>query len=328
MHQPTSTRYEATKMVTTFSARLQSLTTKCIPLLGKRTAEYTDPSPSYKHPKTTATTTTMKRCATTTSSHHISDTNNNISTHSHPTHAQSTANKRRKHKEELQYTAHTIQSALREAGRPPITIFTRRRERALPMGSVNMNLALVVSSKEYDAMESNGSTASNESTTEEDTSDVPEANVYDYTSPYEYASLMQASRTYYTSSSTSNVSGTTTTTASTEEDKTNKSSEYNEDKTSEHSSEGLSSWTPNSSCEDFDEDKKNNSIDNDNRSDGQSSLGAEDSSSSSSSGGGFSSSPSPSLKEENNTEGGATVDAVTEGEKKETDENGAYSVVG
>lgn len=199
------------------------------------------------------------------------------------------SNKRRRQKEELQYTAATIQSAFTNAGRPPMSIMTRnRRERALPMGSVDMECARVITSDEFDEMDDNNdqldgaeeqSQAEAETKTQESSKSYG-TDEYDVSSMYMLSGLIQSTRNYYGFS----CDDTATITAgnsnnhhrqSSNNDETNLTqvySNYNDEKLGQDNSEGLSSWTPSiSSCNDLNEynDKKN--IDNDNRSDGQSS---------------------------------------------------------
>ena len=65
--------------------------------------------------------------------------------HTHNDDADSASNKRRRQNEEFQYTATTIQTALADAGHPPMSIF--------PLGSVDMERARVMTSCEDDCAE-------------------------------------------------------------------------------------------------------------------------------------------------------------------------------
>eukprot|EP00569_Conticribra_weissflogii_P004937 CAMPEP_0171332024 /NCGR_PEP_ID=MMETSP0878-20121228/3108_1 /TAXON_ID=67004 /ORGANISM="Thalassiosira weissflogii, Strain CCMP1336" /LENGTH=315 /DNA_ID=CAMNT_0011832703 /DNA_START=70 /DNA_END=1017 /DNA_ORIENTATION=+ len=278
-------------MVTTFSARLVSLTNKCNSIIGKRKSfdiDSIDINNTQNHQMHNYSA--MKRQGTFDTeprrhhrNHHHSDC---------PDH------KRRKQKEDLQYTAATIQSALQAAGRPPMSILERRRERALPLGCVDMNAAKVIYSSEYDKQKGpffdeeqkeyvTGSSKSAKDASVnaiEDSSNLISQEFASSTNlddvAYEdldYASLIVSTRTYYKnnfrSPPTSNF--TVSNTKVTQSKNVNNDVDKNSD-----SSEGVSSWTPSSHSNDLKIYKKN--IDNDNRSDDVSSVAAEESSSESS----------------------------------------------
>ena len=82
-------------------------------------------------------------------------------THQHHPNDAASSNKRRRQKEELRYAAATIQQSLSDAGhrdaRDMSSILQNRRERALPMGSVDMStVKLVVTSTKFDSEMSGG----------------------------------------------------------------------------------------------------------------------------------------------------------------------------
>lgn len=154
-------------------------------------------------------------------------------------------NRHKRQKQELAYMAATIDQTLEEAGRPTMSLKSVRRERALPTGSVDLSLAQVISASEYDS-----STAADSNKNED------EKDVYYKAFYTSYSSLIQSTRLYYNSSLSESKFAN---------DENEKKSE------SSSSMEGLSSWTPNSSNHDLNDNKD---IDNDNRSD-QSSLDAE-----------------------------------------------------
>lgn len=201
-------------------------------------------------------------------------------TRSHPrgTEEVGPVNRHKRQKQELAYRAATIEEALEEAGRPTISLKSVRRERALPSGSVDLSLAKVVSASEHDA------SSSDAAKTEDDEKDVFYKAFY-----ANYSNLIQSTRHYYNSSAASKFTN----------DENEKKSE------SSSSMEGLSSWTPNSSNHDLNDNKE---IDNDNRSD-QSSLDAEGS-------------ISDSLSDESRTSPQNDV------AKNENETDTAYSVVG
>jgi hypothetical protein len=154
-------------------------------------------------------------------------------------------NRHKRQKQELAYAVATIEEALLEAGRPIMPLKSERRERALPSGSVDLNLSKVVSASEYDA------TSDTDIKTESKDED---KDIYYKAFYSNYSSLIQSTRPYYNHSSSS---------------ESKFANEENEKKSESSSSmEGLSSWTPTSSNQDMNDNKD---IDNDNRSD-QSSL--------------------------------------------------------
>ena len=270
-------------MVTTFSARFQSITNRCAPLLGKRRFDFQLSDISS---------------ATTMSSSDAKEDTATIDRNARDRDDNGCPFKKRR-KQELAFVAANIEAALEQAGRPLISVKNLRRERALPTGTINLDLVKVVHASVYDdgsntSKATNGLTAeklkANESIQVDDQGNTiqNDSDIY-YNAFYtNYAGLMQSTRHYYISLSTD-------------------SKFTNDDKKSESSSstEGLSSFSPNSSNQDLNNSKK---IDNDNRSD--QSLDVDDSSAGSSSS--DSRSPSPETKE-----------------SEEDDENGAaYCVVG
>jgi len=226
------------------------------------------------------------------------------------THDDDTTNnscKRRRQMEELQYSASTIKTALTNAGQSPMSVMGRRRERALPWGSVDMECARVVTSSEFDDEMNSGDLLSAEALVihdrktqddqqaEEEDEEKEDASNDDYgvSSMYMLAGLIQSTRHYYNFSSDDTTTATTPYTSALSTNGTSNNydkqatnhrqvySNYNDEKLREDDSEGFSSWTPSSSsCNEFnDSDKKN--IDDDNRSDGKSSDDGADSISSS-----------------------------------------------
>ena len=235
-------------------------------------------------------------------------------------------------KDEVQYAAATIQSALRDAGQ--LHGLQSRRERALPMAKVDMDLARVMTSKEYDdaeAIEVNEQAKNHREDIKEDTTD-GRVKQQQQQSPNDdddvqrmhmVSGLVRSTRHYYNhaysppgcnpptvSSLPSSRQEETIRTLlrcgygnNNKDDKLLLSGEYN-------NSEGLSSWTPSSMCSDDINDGNCNGnykmmkrrtssrdIDNDNPSDGQSSLdrGSASSTSSSASESSFSMSSMTSL---------------------------------
>ena len=206
-----------------------------------------------------------------------------------------TANKRRRQKEDLRYAAATIQQSLSDAGhhdaRDMSSILQNRRERALPMGSVDMStVKLVVTSTKFDSEMSGGEEClvvdeeeqndiDGQSKADTNSSDVDQEEEYnDVSEMYMLSNLIQSTRQYYSFSSddtkTTQVTASLPTTVS-HVHSTNFTNNHEKSLPRSDSSEGLSSYTPLSSENDLndgdDNDNKKKDIDNDNRSDGQSS---------------------------------------------------------
>lgn len=162
----------------------------------------------------------------------------------------SQASRHKRQKMELAYAAHTIKEALEEAGRPTMSQKAVRRERALPSGSVDLNLVTVITSSDHNY---NESVKANQTTDSSDTTQSKEDEIGTYYKAFysNYSALIQSTRNYYTMAAGS------------------KSLNDENEKKSESSSsmEGLSSWTPTSSNHDINDNKK---IDDDNRSDSSS----------------------------------------------------------
>ncbi|KAL3803516.1 hypothetical protein HJC23_014064 [Cyclotella cryptica] len=247
-------------MVTTFSARFQSIKSRCAPLLGKRRLELQ------------ASDFSTSRMISSNS-----DVSWEISGHRHARDSDDFCPMKRRKKQELTYPTDPTEAVLEKAGRHALPTPPLRRERALPTGSVDLSLVKVVDASEYDKNFNSRNFADNSKDenvkiNDKDATIGSEHDIY-YSAFYaDYASLVQSTRQYYA--------------VSPSESKFN-----NEDKKSESSSSmgGLSSWTPNSSNQDLNDNKK---IDNDNRSD-QSSLDEEESSADSSSSESRSPSPLP-----------------------------------
>ena len=207
------------------------------------------------------------------------------------------SNKRRRQKKdelELQYTSATIQKTLADVGRPIMNITTRdRRERAFQLlGTVNMDGCKVVTSLDIDEYEMNVQALDGDQAT---SSNAGNCDDQDLASMYVIAGLVQSTRQYYSSSliyKAASISGggVGPNSPSCNEDQPTKKQtksmtevstiNLNDERLSEDNSEGLSSWTPSSSS--FNHyDSTIYKIDNDNKSDGQSSYTAVWSSSSS-----------------------------------------------
>lgn len=179
-----------------------------------------------------------------------------------------------------------------------------RRERALPFGSVDMQGVKVVTSAEFDNLdymndneeEQDGDVHQGEAGQhqheEESSGSNYDSEDYDVSSMYMLSGLIQSTRHYYSfvSDDTAATNAEASPSASmiaasdvqfsndrlssqeTSANLTQVYKNYNDEKLSEDNSEGLSSWTP--SCRSYNDlmnenDRKD--IDNDNRSDGQSS---------------------------------------------------------
>ena len=301
-------------MVTTFSARLLSLANRCNPIVGgdkKRKSDavsnFTNSTTADQHQQTAAQPSTNKNNIKMQGGGNHINSYYYASLYTHPNDATSSgnSNKRRRQKEELQYTAATIQSALEDAGRPPMSL-ERRREHALSLlgsgtgsgTSVDMTSATVMTSSEFDEMENNNNndTAALKTDTEDEAQEAETSqdvsfdiigrsrnrsaaaatttalsstsNGYgDVSSMYMLGSLVQSTRQYY-NYTCCDYDTTTVSTPIISNLPTKKKARY--------TYTAPCDWTPTSSyCERLepgsglaDNDKKN--IDNDNRSDGQS----------------------------------------------------------
>ena len=221
--------------------------------------------------------------------------------HQHDSNNGVTANKRRRQKEDLRYAAATIQQSLRDAGHDAhdmSSILQNRRERALPMGSVDMSTVKIVTSAKFDSEMNDGEEClvvdeeeqddnmidgQSRAGTKKSNSDVDQEEEYNtVSSMYMLSSLIQSTRQYYSFSSddtkTTRATGTSSSTSLPPiMNNQNFSNNHEKSLPRSDSSEGLSSWTPLSSENDLnddggvDNDDKKKDIDNDNRSDGQSS---------------------------------------------------------
>ena len=193
--------------------------------------------------------------------------------------ADAASNKRRCQRDEFQYTVATIHKTLADAGRPHMAILSNRRERALPLGSVNMELAKVVSSSEYDRQEAEMATAAQQDKQggdRNDETDLDKDHSSVVSSMYMMANLIQSTRHYYSHSVASDDAAVNSARALSKD----KQSEYNHNygfkkASTEDNSEGFSSWAPSSSYGELTDNNRKN-IDNDNRSDAQSSCGSDD----------------------------------------------------
>ena len=95
--------------------------------------------------------------------------------HTHNDGAASAVDKCRHQKEELRYTAVTIQSALANESRPPMPIFTGRRAYDFLLGSVDVELARVMTLSEFDCNEAE-TAVNGDGKTQEDQQQVEEKN--------------------------------------------------------------------------------------------------------------------------------------------------------
>lgn len=185
-----------------------------------------------------------------------------------------------KSRDELQYIAATIQQALVDTGRPLITnMMCDCREPSLPHSSVDMNGCKLVTSSEFDSCES---TLNAQPDNKEENGDQGnDCDEYNLASMYMMSSLIQSTRHHYESSSnyeaTSKVATISNSNADFPTTKQNKTM-YTKSLTNEQlgednedNSEGLSSWTPSQSSFSHLNYYERKNIDNDNRSDGQSS---------------------------------------------------------
>ena len=210
-------------------------------------------------------------------------------------------NKRRlqnKDELELQYTAATIKEALADAGRPTVNITTRdRREHALQPGTVNMDGCKVMTSLDFDEYEMNAQ-ADELDGYPATRSNAGNCDDQYLASMYVIVGLIQSTPHYYSfpliyNAASQSGNGAGPNSPSCNEDQPTKKQtksmtevstvNLNDERLSKDNSEGFSSWTPSSGS--FNHLNYYNStiynIDNDNRSDGQSSDTAVRSSSSS-----------------------------------------------
>ena len=223
-------------------------------------------------------------------------------THQHHTNDAASSNKRCRQKEDLRYAASTIQQSLSDAGhhdaRDMSSILQNRRERALPMGSVDMSTVKLVTSAEFDSEMNEKEDMKGE---QEDGEENKEENTYDVNSMFMLSSLIQSTRQYY---SFSNNDTTTTASAAGQASSSSSNGTVNQPRSTTQSSnnsnnnamttqayhnindedisEGTSTWTPSppittnddgveSSTNELLNDYLKKNIDNDNRSDGLSS---------------------------------------------------------
>jgi len=291
-------------MVTTFSARLLHLASRCNPIVGQKRKRH-DAAASANSPEMSAAKRSSGYYYAVT---HADDDDDD---------AAASNKRRRQGRRELQYAAATIQRALTNAGRPQMmSIMARnRRERALPTGSVDAGGAQVVTSAEFDAMDNNsdesGDASQQESGVRTRGADEPKnedqaasrsnddenqaVDEYDVSSMYMLSGLIRSTRQYYSFSNESSDATATTASASTSNDASSGIVNYrpvrngnkeaaraydsaysNDEKLSEDNSEGLSSWAPSSLSRHSPRDRDGRKdVDDDNRSDGQSSdMGA------------------------------------------------------
>jgi hypothetical protein len=238
-HQQHQHIYTNTIMVTTFNDRIIHLKRTVAPLVGKPSALLLSRDPSNRN--TNISSTGMQRRQTTPP------------TSVPPPQSFSATDAKRRRLDELRYTAATVHQALEDAGRPPVSLLTRR-VRALP-NSVNTDSCVVISSAEYDAAASiTAADADDANITQDGNSGVDEMLLYE--------SLIRSTRHYY--------SGVDTASLVTPRESTNDDDDEDGIEEVRASSDTTSTWTPSSICNQVNlNDKK--TIDNDNRSDGMSS---------------------------------------------------------
>mmetsp|Transcript_32459 Transcript_32459/g.62105 ORF Transcript_32459/g.62105 Transcript_32459/m.62105 type:complete len:345 (-) Transcript_32459:78-1112(-) len=296
-------------MVTTYNTRLINLTTRFNPIIvsgNKRkyveshhssreqyiaVANHINQNHSHPPPTKMMTSATKKR--------QHPDNDNSFYAHiENNNESSSTASKRRRQKEELAYAAATVKTALAEAAHLPSSILNNWREHASPIGSDgdDMEGVKVMTSSDFDREEEAEIMAMNgddniqqedqqqqveNETIDERTSqeEDPNGNV---SSMYMLAGLIQSTRNYYSFEiAAHDDTATSLMINNTNNDKEDSmaqayidynSNNYNNEKApSEDNSEDLSSWTPYSSLNNLDDNERKN-IDNDNRSDDQSSC--------------------------------------------------------
>lgn len=237
-------------MVTTFNDRIINLKRSCAPIVGKPTALLPSKDPLNGNKNITPPR-GLKRQAPSTCSddkppylHHMS--------------AKDAEHRRRKH--ELNYTASTVQQELKNAGRPQVSLFTRR-VRALP-SNVNTDGCMVISSTEYDASAAAAVTEHYMTATNAHDTVVDEM--------LSYAALIQSTRQYYGLVVTASHITPSETTNIKEQYGANNNYDEDDEEELRASSDATSTWTPTPICNQVNlNDKK--TIDNDNRSDGMSS---------------------------------------------------------
>ena len=239
-------------MVTTFNDRIIYLTKTVVPLVGKPSA-LNNPLNRDKN----APSIGMKRQAPSAYARPMYQ-------YTPPSRYTSAAEaKRRRLKDELHYTAATVQQALANAGRPPVSILTCRA-RALPR-TVNTDGCMLISSKEYDASDA----VAEETTTASANADDAQDEQSSVDEMHLYASLIQSTRHFYRLEDSSSL---TTHNSNNKEDDIGDNDDDVDDDDEElrASSDATSTWAPSSTCNNVNlNDKK--TIDNDNRSDGTSS---------------------------------------------------------
>lgn len=214
--------------------------------------------------------------------------------------------KRRRLKDELHYTAATVQQALANAGRPPVSMLTCR-VRALPR-NVNTDGCVLISSTEYEtsnAVVEDSTAAASTDDTQDGQSSADEMLLY--------ASLIRSTRHFYRLEDSASLASPTEL-INNKEDHTGDDNDDEEEEL-RASSDATSTWAPSSTCNNVNlNDKK--TIDNDNRSDGASSnpasstYGEEETSDLSLSDQceGHEASPSPTVSEKENSSDGNMLD--------------------
>jgi hypothetical protein len=246
------------QMVTTFNDRIINLRKTVAPLVGKPSALLSsDPSNRSKDASSTGI---MKR--------HAPSASARKPFYYTPSARQMSAAdaKRRRLKDELHYTAATIQQALENAGRPPLSRLTCR-VRALP-SSVNTEGCMVMSSADYDASTA-PATAVKAAADADDANDKQDGQT-DVDEMLAYASLIQCTRHCYRFVDTASLATPTESNNNDEDDGKDNGDDDDDDEETRASSDTTSTWAPTSICNQVNlNDKK--AIDNENRSDGTSS---------------------------------------------------------
>ena len=175
---------------------------------------------------------------------------------------------RRRKTDELHYTASTIQQALEDANRPPVSLFTRR-VRALP-SSVNTDSCTVITSAEYAESSAQANEHPIKANANENGALAGKENSVD--EMLLYAALIQSTRQFYGFAEDTSPTTNGTTTNNNEQqdggvnDDDDDGDEDGEEEELRASSDATSTWSPTLPCNQVNlNDKK--AIDNDNRSD-------------------------------------------------------------
>lgn len=296
----------------TFNDRIINLSRTAVPLVGKPRALLSR-DPSNRNSNTSSTR--MKRQTPSTFArppyYYTSSARHNSAADA----------KRRRLKDELNYTAATIQQAFEDAGRPQMPLLTRRI-RALA-SSVNTDGCMLISSTEYDSSTAAAAAdADDANDTQDGQSSVDEMLLY--------ASLIQSTRHYYRSVDTASLATTIESINNDEEDDGGDNrDDDDEEEELRASSDTTSTWAPTSSIWNQVNLNDKKTIDNDNRSDGMSSNTASSASGEETSDISFSdqcegaeASPSPIVPLEKESVNGNLLDSENNNDSDDLNNNG------